>query len=190
MAAPVAFPAPLRPAPAIVFAGFLVASAAALAAVFVMQFGFGLAPCVLCIWQRVPHAAAILFAGIGIGTARSAARMRDPGRAMPWRALMALAVLLLLTYLAGSGLAAFHVGVEQHWWAGTEACTGGAGAGLSTDQLQAQLLGTAPARCDQIAWSLFGISLAGYNFILSVGLAAGSAWALLRFARLRRKARP
>lgn len=190
MAAPVTFPSPPRPAPAIVFAGFLVASAAALAAVFVMQFGFGLAPCILCIWQRVPHAVAILLAGIGIGTARSAARMRDPGRAAPWRAFMALAVLLLLTYLAGSGLAAFHVGVEQHWWAGTEACTGGAGGGLSTEQLQAQLLGTAPAHCDQIAWSLFDISLAGYNFILSVGLSVGAAWALLRFSRLRRKAQP
>ena len=188
MAAPVTFSAPPRPAPALVFAGFLVASAAALAAVFVMQFGFGLAPCVLCIWQRVPHAVAILVAGIGIGSARSAARMHDPGRAMPWRVFMALAFLLLITYIAGSVLAAFHVGVEQHWWAGTEACTGGAGSGLSAEQLQAQLLGTAPARCDEIAWSLFGISLAGYNFILSVGLSAGAAWALLRFARLRRKA--
>lgn len=178
------------PPPVAVFAGFLIASAAALAIVFVMQFGFGLAPCVLCLWQRVPHAVAILLGGIGVGVARSASRLRDPARATPWGTFAIIAGFLLLSHLAGAGIAAFHVGVEQHWWAGTEACTGGASGGLTAQELQAQLLGTEPARCDQIAWSLFGISLAGYNFLLSVALATAALWALLRFAPLRRKARP
>jgi disulfide bond formation protein DsbB len=177
------------PLPVAIFAGFLFASAAALAAVFVFQFGFGLAPCILCLWQRLPHAIAILLSGIGVGSARSAARVRDPYRAAPWGTFAAIAALLLVDHLAGTGIAAFHVGVEQHWWAGTAACTGESGGALSADQLSAQLLGTEPARCDEIAWSLFGISLAGYNFLLSAALAAAAAWSFVRFGRERRTIR-
>jgi len=177
------------PSTVAIFAGFLLASVAALATVFVFQFGFGILPCILCLWQRLPHAIAILVAGVGVGVARSAERMRDPYRAAPWGMFAALAVLLLVDHLANVGLAAFHIGVEQHWWAGTEACTGASGAGLSADQLAAQLLGTPPARCDEIAWSLFGISLAGFNFLLSLTLAAAAAWATLRFNRARRGVR-
>ena len=178
------------PTPATIFMGFLLASAGAIAAVFVFQFGFGLQPCILCVWQRLPHAIAILLSGFGIGQARSVDPIRHPFRAVPWKTFTIVAVLLTVDHLANAGIAAFHVGVEQHWWAGTEACSGGAPTGLSADQLSAQLLLTPVARCDQIAWSLFGISMAGYNFLLSLGLAAAGLWAFLRFnaARPRGKA--
>ena len=175
-----ALPDPAQ-SPGTIFIAFLLASAAALASVFVFQFGFGLIPCELCLWQRLPHALAILIAGIGAGQARAAGRSPQPMRAMPWRLLVILAALLAVDHLAGAATAAFHVGVEQHWWAGTEACTGAAPAGLSVDELRARLLVTPPARCDQIAWSLFGISLAGFNLILSIFLAGAAAWAANRF---------
>jgi disulfide bond formation protein DsbB len=184
-----AFPDPAQ-SPGTIFSAFLLASVAALAGVFVFQFGFGLIPCELCMWQRLPHALAILIAAVGAGQARAAGRMLKPERAMPWRTFAVLAVLLAVVHLAGAGTAAFHVGVEQHWWAGTDACTGAAPAGLSVDELRARLLNTPPARCDQVAWSLFGISLAGFNLILSVTLAAAAAWAAIRFNAVAAKRRP
>ena len=177
------------PTPATIFMGFLLASAGAIAAVFVFQFGFGLQPCILCVWQRLPHAIAILLSGFGIGQARSVDPIRHPFRAVPWKTFTLVAVLLTVDHLANAGIAAFHVGVEQHWWAGTEACTGGAPTGLSADQLSAQLLQTPVAHCDQIAWSLFGISMAGYNFLLSVALAAAGLWAFFRFNAARPRAK-
>jgi disulfide bond formation protein DsbB len=177
------------PAPSTIFFGFFATSVAALAAVFVFQYGFALMPCVLCVWQRAPHALAILIAGVGIGHARSIDPIRHPFRPVPWQTFTVLAALLFLDHLFNAGLAAFHVGVEQHWWAGTEACTGGAPIGLTAEQLRAQLLETKPARCDEVAWSFLGISLAGFNFLLSVALAGAAAWAFLRFSGRRSQAR-
>lgn len=169
------------PAPSAVFIGFFLASAAALATVFVFQYGFAILPCVLCLWQRAPHALAILIAGVGIGQARSIDPIRHPFRTVPWTTFTVLAALLLLDHLVNAGLATYHIGVEQHWWAGTAACTGGAPVGLTAEQLGAQLLDTKPARCDEIAWSFLGVSLAGFNFLLSLALAGAAAWAFIRF---------
>jgi disulfide bond formation protein DsbB len=182
-----AFPGHDGPAPSTIFMGFFLASAAALVSVFVFQYGLALMPCVLCVWQRGPHALAILIAGFGIGQARSIDPIRHPFRPVPWRTFTTLAALLFIDHLFNAGLAAFHVGVEQHWWAGTEACTGGAPVGLTADQLRAQLLATKPARCDEVAWSFLGISLAGFNFLLSVVLAGAAAWAFARFDGARRR---
>ena len=159
----------------------MLASAGALASVVVFQFGFGILPCVLCQWQRLPHALAVLLAGVGGGQARTADPIRHPFRATPWTTFTVLAGLLLLDHLANTVLAGFHIGVEQHWWAGTAACSGGAPAGLTAEQLSAQLLETPVARCDQIPWALFGVSLAGFNFILSLLLTGAAAWTTLHF---------
>lgn len=123
----------------------------------------GLAPCPLCIWQRWPYAAALLLGLAGFAAG---------GRPALLRALLALAAL---AFLASAAIAAFHVGVEQGWWQGTAACGGGvAGAGLSAAELAAALLEAPAVRCDRVAWSLFGISMAGYNFLYATaaGLAA------------------
>ncbi|MDX5351214.1 MAG: disulfide bond formation protein B [Paracoccaceae bacterium] len=122
---------------------------------FAFQYIGGLAPCQLCLWQRWPHAAAI---GIGV-----------VALATGWRGL---AWLGALAALATAGIGVFHVGVEQAWWAGLESCSGGSIGGISTaDLLNPAADVAAPIRCDAIAWEMFGISMAGWNVILSVLLA-------------------
>jgi disulfide bond formation protein DsbB len=140
----------------------------ALAAAFAFQHLGGLAPCILCLWQRYPYGVAIALGVIAFGLA---------GKPQAARTLIALAGLVLL---ADSAIAVFHVGVEQKWWAGTPECSGNLSAGVSAEDLKAQLLAAPVARCDEVAWSLFGISMAGYNFLLALvsGLAA-LAWAAL-----------
>jgi disulfide bond formation protein DsbB len=131
-------------------------SAAMLAGAFGFQHLGGMAPCQLCLWQRWPHAAAVLILGLALLTG--------------WRALVWLGALAALT-TAGIGL--FHAGVEQGWWQFISSCTQGSIAGLSgADLLNPDLATAPPVRCDAIAWSMIGISMAGWNAIISTGLAA------------------
>ncbi len=130
-------------------------SAALLAGAFAFQFIGGMAPCTLCLWQRWPHAAAVVIMIVAL--------------VMPGRLLPLLGMLAALTTAAIGG---FHVGVEQGWWEGFASCTAGSIAGVSVeDLLNPNITVAAPARCDAIAWSLFGISMAGWNVVLSVFLA-------------------
>mgnify|MGYP003627042217 FL=1 len=140
----------------------LVFAVAVLAAAFGFQHIGGLDPCVLCIYQRWPWVAVIALAALSFALGGS-------------RALLALAGLAMI---AGAGIAGFHVGVEQHWWAGTSECGAQSGAPQTVEALKQQLLATAVTRCDEIAWSLFGISMAGYNLILSLAGAVVLAWSL------------
>ncbi|PWR21521.1 disulfide bond formation protein B [Zavarzinia aquatilis] len=132
-------------------------SAALLGGALGFQYLGGLYPCELCMWQRWAHVAA-LAAGL-------LALIFRGGLA---RAGFALAVLALL---AGAGIAVFHAGVEQQWWQGLTACGGATATGSAADLLQA--VETAPiVRCGDIAWSLFGLSMAAWNALMSAGLAA------------------
>ena len=88
--------------------------------------------------------------------------------------------------MIGAGIAVFHVGVEQQWWPGTAECGGIDGANLSLEQLKAQILAAPVVRCDEVAWSLFGISMAGYNILLSLGLALVAFAAACGVGRRRR----
>jgi disulfide bond formation protein DsbB len=86
-----------------------------------------------------------------------------------------------LALRAGAGIAAFHVGVEQHWWQGTAGCHApGFDAGMTIDELREAMLNTDFAACDQIPWELFGISMAGYNFLFSLALGVAVLWVLIR----------
>lgn len=115
------------------------------------QYLGGLAPCPLCIWQRWPHAVAV---AIGLALL-----------AWPRRGLAAVGAIVVL---AGVAVAAYHAGIEAGWWPGPTTCTGGADVGgMSPEALTEQLLATPVVRCDEVAWSLFGISMAGWNAILS-----------------------
>lgn len=76
-----------------------------------------------------------------------------------------------LVMLIGAGIALYHAGVEQAWWEGPTTCTSGPIGGLSTEDLMEQILNAPVVRCDEIAWSLAGISMAGWNGILSAILA-------------------
>jgi disulfide bond formation protein DsbB len=152
--------------------GILVASVLTLGAALVSQYGFGLEPCVLCILQRWPYVATIV-----IGLLASAVARRGKAQA-------ALVLLAGLVFLAGAGIAFFHVGVEQHWWVGTAECTGPAG-GDSVDALRQQLIGRKIVRCDEIAFSFLGLSMAAWNVLASLAYAAlslAAGRALLRRA--------
>jgi disulfide bond formation protein DsbB len=131
-------------------------SAALLGGAFAFQYIGGLAPCALCLWQRWPHAAAILIGAVALATG--------------WRGLLWLGALAAL---ATAGIGLFHVGVEQLWWEGLATCTAGSISGISTaDLLDPAADVAAPVRCDEIPWQLAGISMAGWNVIVSLGLAA------------------
>ncbi|MCP4326998.1 MAG: disulfide bond formation protein B [Alphaproteobacteria bacterium] len=130
-----------------------------LAGAFAFQYIGDLAPCVLCIYQRYPYGVAIVLGVLAIVLWRT--------RAARW--LLALAGVALII---DAGIAGFHVGVEQQWWAGTAECGGNLGGGLSLEQLKSQILAAPVVRCDEVAWSLFGISMAGYNMLLALALAA------------------
>lgn len=127
--------------------------AALLAGAFASEHLFGLYPCEMCWWQRWPHFAAILL-GL-ISTVAAPRRM--------WIFLAALAIL------ASGLIGGFHAGVEYGWWEGLTACANVAGSG-GGDVLQA-ILDAPVVRCDQAAWTLAGISLAGWNFLISTASA-------------------
>lgn len=141
-------------------------SAAALGSALLSQHVGGLAPCVLCLYQRPPHLIAILLAGASLAV-RGGLR----------RTLIALAGLAWLT---GAGIAAFHVGVEQHWWQGMAACGGTIAKATTLEALQAQILAAPVVRCDEVPWSLFGISMAGQNLALSLFLSVTALFLAVR----------
>lgn len=145
--------------PRLVAATVVAASFGALAAAYIAEFGFGLQPCVLCLYQRVPYAVAALLGAVAL----------LPG--VGGRGRLALLTLAGLAFLTDTGIAAYHVGVEQHWWAGTAACSGaGQPQPATVAELQAMLTRPPVVACDRPAWELFGVSMAGYNAVLSLGL--------------------
>jgi len=73
--------------------------------------------------------------------------------------------------LVGAGIAFYHAGVEQHWWEGPTTCTSQGIAGLSGEDLMAQIMDAPIVRCDEIPWSMFGLSMAAWNGVVSLGLA-------------------
>ncbi|CAK0770321.1 protein dithiol:quinone oxidoreductase [Azospirillaceae bacterium] len=141
------------------------ASAALLIGAITMQFGFGVQPCELCLWQRIPHLVVLLFAG-GVVLAKPR---------QPWLWVAMCGGILLI----GGAIAVFHVGVEQHWWSGTPRCGVPDTTPASLEELEQMIMKQPIIRCDNVSWSLFGVSLAGYNAVLSLSLALstfGAAW--------------
>ena len=139
-------------------------SAAILLAALALQFLGGLAPCPLCIWQRWPYVALVALGLIGW-------RWRP-------RALLGIATLVLL---GAAGLAAYHVGIEQGWWALPGGCIAGVTA-ESVEELK-RLLAEAPPACDQVGFTFLGLTLAGWNLVASLALAAYATAAALDVAR-------
>src|SRR6516225_3904145 len=148
----------------------LVTSVMVLGSAVISQYWGGLAPCELCLLQRWPWAAAIIISLIAIPVGS-----RAP---LPW-----LALLLAAVFAVGSALAFYHVGVEKHWFAGPNACTGAATAADTVEALKARILGQMPVRCDEPAWSLWGISLAGWNLLASLVMGSLSFAFFLRLRR-------
>src|SRR5690242_920704 len=155
------------------FAGFvLVASAAVLGTALLSQYWGGLAPCELCLLQRWPWAAAIVASLVLVAVGERAR--------LDW-----VALVLGLVFVVSVVFAFYHVGVEQHWFAGPSACTAAPGGATTLEQMKQQILGTAPVLCDRPAWTLFGVSLAGWNLLASLLMAGLCIAALLHGVRPR-----
>lgn len=131
-----------------------------------------LAPCALCIDQRKAWGAVIALGILAVAF---------EGKSRIAVALLCLA-LAGAAALAGAGIAGFHVGVEQGWWAGTAECgTGfsGFGSGDVAD-LRDQLLARPVVRCDEIAWSMLGVSMAGWNGLISLAVGGQALYVAIR----------
>lgn len=117
----------------------------------------GYAPCAMCLWQRWPHAAAILIGLIALNV---------PGRILP--------VLGAIATAFTGAIGVYHTGVERDWWEGPSSCTGGAGGleGLSgADLLSTE--GASIVMCDQVSWEFLTLSMASWNAIFSFDLMIG-----------------
>jgi len=146
----------------------LVAGLASLAIAFTSQYWGGLVPCPLCIYQRYPYGVAAVLGLIGLAVAPRSGWLRI------------VLVVAAVVFFVDAGIAAFHVGVEQHWWQGLAECTSSLPTGVSAEELKQQLLATPVTPCDKVQWSLFGISMAGYNFIYAAGCGLLTLWAAAR----------
>ena len=151
----------------------VIGSGALLGGALFFQYVGGLAPCEMCFWQRYPHMVAIA-AGLS-----AVAAYRWP------RAALALPITAIVALIVTAGLGVFHSGVEQRWWQGPQSCTGRIPSGLTIEQLKKYLAAMPLVRCDQIPWSLIGISMAGWNAILSAGLAFAMSIGVTRYLRAR-----
>ncbi|SFP90784.1 disulfide bond formation protein B [Sphingomonas rubra] len=128
----------------------------------------GLYPCEMCHWQRWPHYAAVALAALGLVM---------PGARRP------LVVLAALAIAASGVIGVLHAGVEYHWWNGFTACTSTVDMGGLDAAARLKAILAAPlVRCDQAQWTFAGVSLAGFNAILSLG-GALVILAMLRNAR-------
>ena len=139
-------------------------SAALLVGALALQYLGGLPPCHLCILQRWPYVALIVLGLVG-------ARWSS-------RALLGAAALVLL---GGAGLAAYHVGIEQGWWALPASCVAG-GTAATVEDLK-RMLQEAPPACDQVSFAFLGLTLAAWNFVVSLLLAAFTLAAALGLGR-------
>ncbi len=118
------------------------------------QYLGGLAPCEMCYWQRYGHVAVLVIAGLALLFDR---------RALGWLAVAAM--------LAAAALGLYHAGVELKWWQGITSCTAPVQSGMSTADMLNALRAAPLVRCDAVPWSLLGLSMAGWNALISAGAA-------------------
>ncbi|QYX58329.1 disulfide bond formation protein B [Roseovarius sp. SCSIO 43702] len=129
-------------------------SLALLLGAFAFQHLGGLAPCKLCLWQRWPHAAALVIACAAVAVR---------GRLFP--------ALGLLAALSTAALGFYHTGVERGWWEGPATCSATGGEGLSDADFFDRIVTAPVVRCDEVAWDLLGLSMASWNALAALGLA-------------------
>lgn len=161
-------------------AGFVAAAViaviatAAIAGAWFFELVLDIRPCPLCLEQRYAYYLAIPLAAL---MARGA--VRGAPRAVLAGGFAVLAVALF----ANAGLGVYHAGVEWGFWQGPTDCSGpivdfGNGGGLLDTLNKVKVI-----RCDEVQWRFFGLSLAGYNVIISLALAALAAWGVARSLR-------
>jgi len=148
--------------------------AAALAGAWIFEFGFDIKPCPLCLEQRYAYFGAIPLALV---VALAAGR----GVAPLW--LRAGLVVVALVMLGNAGLGAYHAGVEWGFWKGPAGCSGQAVNFGSAGSLLEQLDKVKVIRCDEVQWRFLGLSLAGYNVLISLAMAAIAGFGAVRARR-------
>ncbi|MCY4049416.1 MAG: disulfide bond formation protein B [Hyphomicrobiales bacterium] len=150
-------------------AAMLALAAATIIGALAFEHIGGLAPCPLCLQQRIPY-----WSGLPLGIFALAAF--HWGRPRIGALLMSL---VCAGFALGSVLAVYHAGIEWHWWQGPAACSG-AEPPTSIDDLLKRLQEPPPPRCDEASWRLMGLSLSGYNAIVSACLSALGAVTVVR----------
>lgn len=145
--------------------------AATILGAYFFQYVVGLSPCPLCLEQRIPYYMAIPVAAVVAFVANASA---------PVTLVRIGFVLLILILMVGAGLGVYHAGIEWKFWPGPAECTGELsklGGGMD---LMKQIQTTSLVRCDEAAWRFLGLSLAGYNVLISLAMAAIAALGLAR----------
>ncbi len=148
----------------------LLVPSALLAGAYGSQYLGGLHPCEMCYWQRWPHFAAIGFALVSFAMAGAA----DKGRSFVWLAALAM--------LVSGGIGAYHAGVEAKIFEGFTQCTNLSGG---SGDILADIMAQPLIRCDEVQFSFLGISMAGWNAIISIGFGLLILWLSLRRPKAR-----
>src|ERR1700736_6122418 len=151
-----------------------VVGAAAILGAYYFQYVFGLQPCPLCLEQRIAYYFAIPLALIAAFAA---------ARGAPRAFLTAALVLIALAMLLNAGLGVYHSGVEWKFWPGPADCSGPVTSLGRASDLMRQLQNVTVVRCAEAAWRFLGLSLAGYNVLISLALAAIALWGVARARR-------
>src|SRR5436190_13152244 len=151
-----------------------VIAAATLAGAWFFQLVLDIRPCPLCLEQRYAY-----YLAMPLGALTALAAARGAPRAVLYAALAILAAAAL----ANAWMGAYHAGVEWGFWKGPTDCTGPVGNLGSAGNLLERLDTVRLIRCDEVQWRFLGLSLAGYNFLISLLLAAIAAWGIARSAR-------
>src|SRR5215212_10599738 len=144
---------------------------AAILGAYFFQYVVGLPPCPLCLEQRIAYyvsipLAALVLLGFSVGSSR--------------KVLIAALVAIAVAMLWNAALGAYHSGVEWKWWEGPRDCSGPIDSLGSARDMLTRLQNTRVVRCDEAAWRFLGLSLAGYNVLISLALAALAIWGLVR----------
>ena len=139
-------------------------SASLLSGALLFQYVGGLAPCSLCIWQRWPHLAVMILVFIGL-------------RGLMPRLMLQL---ILISGVVSAALGGYHSGIEWKFWAGPSGCTANLSLDGDISAMTQLLLETPLVWCDDVTWSFFGLSMAGWNALLSLDIIAAALISLRR----------
>lgn len=139
-----------------------------LAFVYTAQYKFGCEPCILCRYQRGPYYALLILGLFAAGTARPFPKIGT-----------GLLLLCLAAVLVGLGISSYHIGVEQQWWMGPKACGGALPENGTIEELRQYLLNRPIVDCG-VPMCKIGLSMTGWNFLLSIGLGGFIGFMLLR----------
>ncbi len=167
---------PQNPTATVAVLAVTLIAAATLIGAWIFQYGFGIVPCELCLEQRYAYYFVI---PAGALLAIAAVRGLEP------RFVAFGLVILALATLANAGLATYHAGVEWGWWKGPTACTGPIVELGKAGSLLEQLNKVKVVRCDEVQWRFLGLSLAGYNVLISLLMTAIAAWGAAEGTRAR-----